>query len=166
MSPTTLKIKSHWRSREASHFCDSSGTIAMNHRTRSRVESLELAGNEKSRLEELAILFPRPRLPYSSTLHTPATSRNSSRKSEPQSGDSSWLERRIFHTKTGFVGISPFDFLPSNPSTPRPHGDSLRYASLIPPDYEANWMRTRRRSIRKVKLLGEINYLLIRGFHV
>lgn len=38
------------------HFCDSSRTITMNHRTRSTVKSLELAGNEKSRLDRLAIL--------------------------------------------------------------------------------------------------------------
>lgn len=110
--------------------------ITMNHGTRSTVKSLELAGNEKSRLDWVPILFYASSIPPLATSATanpflsrcpssslPLLLRNSSGKSEPQSGASSWLERRIFHRRKS--ALSPFALRLSSHRSFIPSGSGL-----------------------------------------
>lgn len=123
------------------HFCDSSRTITMNHRTRSTVKSLELAGNEKSRLDRLAILSL---LFLSARAATPAANANPllawflhPRPSEIrlESRNRKVVLRRgwqsgIFHGETGSVFHPlPFDF-PVNRSF-IPHPATLALANQV-----------------------------------
>lgn len=147
-----LERKSHWKGRGAGHFCESSRTTAMNHRTRSRVKSLELAGNEKSRLDEVAILFPHPRFgpPPISALCTrplPPAPRKFVWKvwSAKWCFVVAWKEDISYRNWFGSV-FHPtlFDFPAPNPSFPQPFDDGLRKASPIPRNYEPKGRRERR----------------------
>lgn len=118
------------------HFCDSSRTITMNHRTRSTVKSLELAGNEKSRLDRLAILSPSSSTPAANAnpllawfLHPrPSEIRLESRNRKVVLRRG-W-ESRIFHGEPGSVFHPlPFDF-PVNRSF-IPHPATLALANQV-----------------------------------
>lgn len=141
------------------HFCDSSRTITMNHRTRSTVKSLELAGNEKSRLDRLAILSllfysSSERQPSACVVPPPSALRNSSGKSEPQSGASSWLGKQNISWRTR-LGLSPFALRLSSQPILHPPPRHFSFGKSGPRNCVGG--TTQRRSIRKVKLLGEIN---------
>lgn len=147
------------------HFCDSSRTITMNHRTRSTVKSLELAGNEKSRLDRLAILSllflsysSGERQPSTCVVPPPSALRNSSGKSEPQSGASSWLAKQNISWRNR-LGLSPFALRLFSQPILHPPPRHFSFGKSGPRNCVGG--TTQRRSIRKVKLLGGINNLPI-----
>ena len=123
--------------------------------------SFRLGGHSLLRLfhPSTGYLSNRQPLPFVVSLLSPSPPpipfllRNSSGKSEPQSGASSWLERRIFHRRKSALSFPPV-FLAK-----------VKARGIL--DMKENDERGQGwgegRSIREVKLLGEINNLLIRA---